>query len=63
MLDNDYFRDEKVMLEYLKYEIRKFTIHLPKSLAKEVKKRHNISRKQLNILKVVLLITITTYSP
>ena len=47
MLDNDYFRDEKVMLEYLKYEIRKFTIHLPKSLAKEVKKRHNISRKQL----------------
>ena len=39
MLDNDDLRDEQVRWEYLKYEIRKFTIHFSKNLAKEVRKQ------------------------
>ena len=35
MLDNDDLRDEQVRWEYLKYEIRKFTICFSKNLAKE----------------------------
>ena len=38
MLDNDDLRDEQVRWEYLKYEIRKFTIRFSKNLAKEVRK-------------------------
>ena len=38
MLDNDNLRDEQVTWEYLKYEIRKFTICFSKNLAKEVRK-------------------------
>ena len=38
MLDKDDLRDEQVRWEYLKYEIRKFTICFPKTLAKEVRK-------------------------
>ena len=34
MLNNDDFRDEQVRWEYLKYEIRKFTISFSKNLAK-----------------------------
>ena len=63
MLHNDNFRNEQVRREYLKYEIDKFTICFTKNLAKEVRKRENsVSRKELYISKVVLLITITTYS-
>ena len=36
MLDNDDLRDEQVRWEYLKYEIRKFTIRFSKNLAKKV---------------------------
>ena len=38
MLDNDDLRDEQVKWEYLKYEIRKFTIGFSKNLAKELQK-------------------------
>ena len=38
MLDNDDLRDEQVRWEYLKYEIRKFTIRFSKTLANEVRK-------------------------
>ena len=63
MLYNNNFKDEQVRWEYLKYEIHKFTIRFKKNLAKEVRKRKNsFSRKELYISKVVLLITITTYS-
>ena len=37
MLDNDDLRDEHVRWEYLKYEIRKFTIRFSKNLAKELR--------------------------
>ena len=38
MLDNDDLREEQVRWEYLKYEIRKFTIHFLKTLANWVRK-------------------------
>ena len=38
MLYNDDLRDEQVRWEYLKYEIRKFTILFSKNLAKEARK-------------------------
>ena len=38
MLENDDLRDEQVRWEYFKCEIRKFTIHFSKNLAKEVRK-------------------------
>ena len=38
MLDNDDLREEQVRWEYLKYEIRKFTIHFLKILANWVRK-------------------------
>ena len=38
MLDNDDIRDEQVRREYLKYEIRKFTICFSKNLNKELRK-------------------------
>ena len=37
MLDNDDLREEQVRWEYLKYEIRKFTIHFLKILANWVR--------------------------
>ena len=38
MLDNDDLREEQVRWEYLKNEIRKFTIHFLKILANWVRK-------------------------
>ena len=38
VLDNDDLRDERVRWEYLKYDIRKFTIRFSKNFAKEVRK-------------------------
>ena len=38
MLDNDDLREEQVRWEYLKYKIRKFTIHFLKILANWVRK-------------------------
>ena len=38
MLGNDDLRDEQVRWEYVKYEIRKFTMRFSKNLAKEVRK-------------------------
>ena len=43
MLKNDDLRDKQVKCEYLKYEIRKFTICFSKDLAAEVRKE-TISR-------------------
>ena len=48
ILDNDDLRDEQVRWEYLKYEIRKFTIRFSKNLLKRYEKRHNLLRKKFN---------------
>ena len=62
MLDNDDLGDEQVRWKYLKYETRKFTIRFSKHFAKGVITETQSLRQKLNISKVVLLITITTYS-
>ena len=45
MLDQDRITDKHLRWEYLKYEIRKFTMNFSKNLVKEVNKDRNVLEK------------------
>ena len=45
MLDQDKITDKRLRWEYLKYEIRKFTMNFSKNLVKEVNKDRNVLEK------------------
>ena len=45
MLDQDKITDKHLRWEYLKYEIRKFTMNFSKNLVKEVNKDRNVLEK------------------
>ena len=47
MLEPDKITDKHLRLEFLKYEIRKFTINFSKELAKEENKDRNFLEKEL----------------
>ena len=51
MLDEDKITDKHLRWEYLKYEIRKFTINFSEKLAKEENKFQNFLEKKLKRLK------------
>ena len=51
MLDEDKITDKHLRWEYLKYEIRKFTINFSGKLAKEENKFQNFLEKKLKRLK------------
>ena len=51
LLDQDKITDKHPRWEYLKYEIRKFTMNLPKNLVKEEDKDGNFSEKELKKLE------------
>ena len=48
MLDQDKITDKHLRWEFLKYEIRKFTINFSKKLVKEENKDQNFFKKELN---------------
>ena len=50
-LDKDKVTDKRLRLEFLKYEIRKFTINLSKKLVKEENKDQNFLEKELKNLE------------
>ena len=45
MLDQDKITDKRLRWEYLKYEIRKFTMNFSKNLVKEDNKDQNVLEK------------------
>ena len=51
LLDQDKITDKHPRWEYLKYEIRKFTMNFPKNLVKEEDKDGNFSEKELKKLE------------
>ena len=50
-LDKDKVTDKRLRLEFLKYEIRKFTINLSKKLVKEENKDQIFLEKELKNLE------------
>ena len=51
ILDQDKITDKHLRWEYLKYEIRKFTINVSKNLVKEENKDRNFLEKELKTLE------------
>ena len=51
MLDQDNITDKHLRWEFLKYEIRKFTINFKKKLVKEENKDRNFLEKELKKLE------------
>ena len=51
MLDHDKITDKHLRWEFLKYEIRKFTINFSKKLVKEENKDRNYLEKELKKLE------------
>ena len=49
--DQDKITDKHLKWEYLKYEIRKFTMNFSKNLVKEKNKNRNFLEKELKILE------------
>ena len=55
MLDQDKITDKHLRWEFLKYEIRKFTINFSKKLVKEENKDRNFLEKELKKLESTIL--------
>ena len=55
MLDQDKITDKHLRWEFLKYEIRKFTINFSEKLVKEENKDRNILEKELEKLESTIL--------
>ena len=51
MLDQDKITDKYLRWEYLKYDIRKFTMNFSKNLVKEENKDRNVLEKELKKLQ------------
>ena len=50
MLDQDKITDKHLRWEFLKYEIRKFTINVSKKFVKEENEDRNFLEKELKVL-------------